>query len=73
MSQHDEERAMERLSERPTNHGNEARAGDVMKALLDDPRLRQALGYLEDCGADEIWLPLQRWIEDRDHVLRQVR
>ena len=40
--------------------------------LLDDPRLRQALGYLEDCAADEIWTPLRSWIADRDHVLRRA-
>lgn len=82
MSQHDEERAMERLDARSAalvrgwhDRRTETWASkdiEAVAALLDDARLRQALGYLEDCAADEIWAPLKGWIEDRDHLLSKL-
>lgn len=72
MSQDADERASERFFAIQPAPFSKAKAQLDALDLLDDARLRQALGYLEDCAADEIWQPLRAWIADRDDVLARA-
>ncbi|KAK53420.1 hypothetical protein L576_2317 [Bordetella bronchiseptica OSU054] len=46
------------------------RAGDALLAeLLDDPLLRDLLGYIEDTGPADVWGAAQAWMAKRDAAL----
>lgn len=46
------------------------RAGDALLAeLLDDPLLRDLLGYIEDTGPADVWRAAQTWMAKRNAAL----
>lgn len=46
------------------------RAGDALLAeLLDDPLLRDLLGYIEDTGPADVWRAAQAWMAKRNAAL----
>ena len=40
-----------------------------LRDLLDDHRIREVLGYVEDAGPADVWACAQSWIVGRDAAL----
>lgn len=59
------------LRDNPTSDAMRAAADEIerLRALLDDHRIRDVLGYVEDAGPADVWACAQSWMAGRDAAL----